>query len=224
MVKSDLQPDKFGMAAQQLDADGVEGADPGHALDGRADQHADALLHLARGLVGEGDGEDLARECTAGRQDMGDAGGEHAGLAGAGAGQHQHRAFQRFDGFPLLRIQAGEITRGCALTRGHGAGGDAGRRASGPRGRATRRRLLVEEGNIVRKALHNRHECNDSGRKGQKRPTYPKICSGKWPFQPRNARCDLALCQYPAELPLPPRRGSDQNERPLSGDRAINNH
>ncbi len=33
MVKFDLQPDQFGMAAQQLDADRVEGAQPGHALD-----------------------------------------------------------------------------------------------------------------------------------------------------------------------------------------------
>ncbi len=54
------QADQFGMAAQELDADRVEGAEPGHALDGAADEHADALLHLARRLVGEGDGEDLA--------------------------------------------------------------------------------------------------------------------------------------------------------------------
>ena len=50
------QAGKFGMAAEQLDADGVEGAQPRHALDRLADEDADALLHLARGLVGEGDG------------------------------------------------------------------------------------------------------------------------------------------------------------------------
>jgi hypothetical protein len=61
-----------------------------------ADQHADALLHFARRLVGEGDGEDLAREGAAGGQDVGDAGGQHARLAGAGAGQHQNRAFGGF--------------------------------------------------------------------------------------------------------------------------------
>ena len=67
---------ELGMAAQQLHADRVEGAEPGHALDiAFADQHADALLHLARGLVGEGDGEDLRRVGEAGGEDVGDAGG-----------------------------------------------------------------------------------------------------------------------------------------------------
>ena len=66
MVKSDLQADQLGMAAQHLDADGVEGAEPRHALDRPADQLADALLHFARRLVGEGDGEDLARPGAAG--------------------------------------------------------------------------------------------------------------------------------------------------------------
>jgi hypothetical protein len=37
---------------------------------------------------------------------MGDAGGQHAGLAGAGAGQHQNRAVERLDGVALLRIEA----------------------------------------------------------------------------------------------------------------------
>ena len=64
-----LEPDQLGMAAQDLDADRVERAEPRHALDGAADQVADALLHLARRLVGEGDGQDwlgLARcgRCT----------------------------------------------------------------------------------------------------------------------------------------------------------------
>ena len=37
---------------------------------------ADALLHLARGLVGEGDGEDLVRPGGAGLEEVRDAGGE----------------------------------------------------------------------------------------------------------------------------------------------------
>jgi len=52
---------------------------------------ADAQLHLARRLVGEGDAEDFRRPRPPGRQDVGDAGGQHAGLAGPGASQHQHR-------------------------------------------------------------------------------------------------------------------------------------
>ena len=53
------QADKFGMAAQKFHTDRMEGAEPGHALDSAADQNADALLHLARGLVRKGDGQDL---------------------------------------------------------------------------------------------------------------------------------------------------------------------
>ena len=63
-----------------------------------ADQRADALLHLARRLVGEGDGEDLASgRARPVREDVGDARGQHARLAGAGAGQHQHRPVDRLD-------------------------------------------------------------------------------------------------------------------------------
>ena len=45
-------------------------------------------------------------------QDVGDARGQHAGLAGAGAGQHQNRAVQRLDRLALLGIEAVEILRG----------------------------------------------------------------------------------------------------------------
>ena len=93
------------MAAQDLDADGVERAEPRHALDGAAHQRADALLHLARRLVGEGDGQDLGAARAARAQDVGNAGGEHAGLAGAGPRQHQHRSVDRLDGGPLLRVE-----------------------------------------------------------------------------------------------------------------------
>jgi hypothetical protein len=66
-----LQADELGVAAQQLDADGMEGAEPGHALHGAADEGADAVLHLARRLVGEGDDEDLRRPGLAGGEHMG---------------------------------------------------------------------------------------------------------------------------------------------------------
>ena len=97
------------MAAQDLDADGVEGAEPGHALDGAAHQRADALLHLARGLVGEGHGEDLGGARAARAQNVGNAGGQHAGLARAGARQHQDRPIERLHGGPLLRIEICQI-------------------------------------------------------------------------------------------------------------------
>ena len=115
------------MAAQNLHADGMEGAEPRHALDHLADDLADAVLHLARRLVGEGDGEDFAGPGAAEAEDVGDAHGEHAGLAGAGAGQHQHRAVERLHRLALLRIEPGEIGRATAR-RGAGARGDAARR------------------------------------------------------------------------------------------------
>ena len=54
-----LQSYQLGMSPQHLRPDRVEGAEPGHALDRAAGDGGDALLHLARGLVGEGHGEDL---------------------------------------------------------------------------------------------------------------------------------------------------------------------
>src|SRR3546814_461966 len=43
-----LQPDQFGVAAEHLCRDAVEGAEPRHALDRVADHPPDALAHLAR--------------------------------------------------------------------------------------------------------------------------------------------------------------------------------
>ena len=119
-----LQPDQLGVPAQDLHADGVEGAEPGHALDRLADHGADAVLHLARRLVGEGHGENFGRPRPAGGEDVGDAGGQNPGLAGSGAGQHQHRAVQGLDRLALLGIEVVEIGR------------RAGARRQGPRGDA----------------------------------------------------------------------------------------
>ena len=56
-------------------------------------------------------------------QDMGDARGQDARLAGAGAGQHQHGAVERLDRLALLGIEPVEILRHCggARTRGDAA-------------------------------------------------------------------------------------------------------
>ena len=129
MVKSGFEPDQLGVPAQDFHADRMEGAEPRHAFDHAADDLADAVLHLARRLVGEGDGEDLARPGAAGREDVGDAHGQHAGFAGAGAGQHQHRAVERLDREPLLGIEPGEIGR--ARRRRAGARGNAAGRGPG---------------------------------------------------------------------------------------------
>ena len=47
------------MAAQDLRGDRVERADPAQPLGGRADDRADPIAHLAGGLVGEGDRQQL---------------------------------------------------------------------------------------------------------------------------------------------------------------------
>ncbi len=49
-----FEVDQFRMPPQQLDADRMEGAQPGHPLDALTQKAPDPLLHLARRLVGKG--------------------------------------------------------------------------------------------------------------------------------------------------------------------------
>ncbi len=121
------QADQFGVATDQPRADGVEGAKPWHALDRGSDQLADALLHLAGGLVGEGDGEDLVATGFSRGKDMGDAGGQDAGLSRAGAGEDQQGAFGCLYRLALFGVEPGKIS---GLTRGE-LGGDGALGAMG---------------------------------------------------------------------------------------------
>ena len=89
----------------------MERAQPRHALANRPGERADALLHLARRLVGEGDGQNLMRLRAARRDDVGDARRQHARLAGACPRQHQHGTIHSLDGCPLFGIQNIEIAR-----------------------------------------------------------------------------------------------------------------
>ena len=59
----------------------------------------------------------------------GEARGEHAGLAGAGAGQHQQRAVERFRRLALFRVQAVEVVRR-GRRRGGRASDSAGKRVA----------------------------------------------------------------------------------------------
>ena len=104
-----LTPEQVPGGEAAVFANGMEGAEPRHALHHAADQLSDALLHFARRLVGEGDGEDLRGPRPAQAQNMGYARGEHARLAGAGAGQHQKRSVERLDRLTLLGVQRIEI-------------------------------------------------------------------------------------------------------------------
>ena len=96
------------LAAEDAAAGGVEGHHPAGA-GGRADEILDALAHLGGRLVREGDGEDLRRLRADGREQMGDAAGEDAGLAGAGAGDHEQRPLGRQHRLALRRIQVLEV-------------------------------------------------------------------------------------------------------------------
>ncbi|OPZ77934.1 MAG: hypothetical protein BWY77_01602 [bacterium ADurb.Bin431] len=83
--------DTFCFAAQQACEEGVKGADP-HAGEHLRDQLAHAFSHLPRRLVGEGHGEDFARLGQSVGEQPGNAVGEDAGLAAAGAGENEHRS------------------------------------------------------------------------------------------------------------------------------------
>ncbi len=110
------------MPAQDLDADRMEGAHPGHPLH-LPQQSRHPLLHLARGLVGKGHCEDFVRACLASGQKMHDPACQRLGLAGPCARQHQHRAIQRQNSGPLCRVQIIQIRhrprRHCTLRQGN---------------------------------------------------------------------------------------------------------
>ena len=112
-----LEAQERRVAAQDADREGVEGAEP-QSLDHPPDEGAQALAHLARGLVGEGDGEDLAGPGAAQGEDMGEARDEHPGLARAGAREHQDRPVDSLDGRSLSRVQMVEIGRHARRGRG----------------------------------------------------------------------------------------------------------
>ena len=87
-----------------------------------AEQQLDALAHLLRGLVGEGDGQDLAGARAPGLHEPGDAVGEHARLARAGAGQDEQRAVAVGHGLALGRVEA--LQQGLDAVVGGGLGHD----------------------------------------------------------------------------------------------------
>ena len=98
-------PQHLRVAAQDAHTCGVERGHP-HLLRHRPDERADAGLHLLRGLVGEGDRQDLERRHVLLFDQVGDAVGEHARLARAGTGDDQKRPFGVDDGIELGGIQA----------------------------------------------------------------------------------------------------------------------
>ena len=125
-----------GVGAHDARAGRVKGHHP-HRLRPRAHQLLDAVAHLGGGLVGEGDGEDLAGLCGARAHQVGDPAGERAGLAGSGAGQDQQRSLPVRHGFALGLVEALEKRVGS----GGGGHQSEDRAAVGPlRGHAGRNR------------------------------------------------------------------------------------
>ena len=148
MVKRRLHPEVGGLGAQDPHAHRVERRHPHRSRARRPDQVGDPLLHLAGGLVREGDREDLPRLRAAGGQQVGDPPGQHPGLAGAGAGDHQQRRTAVLDGRPLRAVEALEQFLGAL----------AGRVA--PRRRVARTgsdRVRTRRGCAVRRGGERRH-------------------------------------------------------------------
>ncbi len=98
------QPGVLPVQAQQAVGDAVEGAHP-HAARLAAELPGDARAHLAGRLVGEGHREDAVHRHAVHLVQPGDAVGQHAGLAGTGAGEDEIVARRGGHGLALGRVQ-----------------------------------------------------------------------------------------------------------------------
>ena len=92
------------MIAQDFDADGVEGTQPGHALNHATDQMTDAFFHFARGFVGEGDGEDLVGPGFLRGENVGKPSCEYAGFASACTCENQQWPINAQHSFALFGV------------------------------------------------------------------------------------------------------------------------
>ena len=107
-----LEVDKLRVAAEDFHADGVKRAEPRHAFNNAADQATHPLLHLARGLVGEGHRQDLPWIGAPKAQQMRNARGQHPRLARSRAGEHQQWPVQRLHCLALLGVERVQIRLG----------------------------------------------------------------------------------------------------------------
>ena len=126
--KRRIEPDLFGIVAQEARADAMEGAGPVQRIGHHASvcpHHLsrdafDAAAHLGRRAARKRHQQDAARIGAVDDQ-MRDAVRQRIGLAGAGSGDHQQRAGRRsiarqhamFHSAALFRIQGVEIGGGC---------------------------------------------------------------------------------------------------------------
>ena len=124
-----LQPRQFGMAAQHLGADRMEGAQPRDAFRTGAKVVRHPFMHFARGLVGECDAQDLRRVSPPGRHQMRQPRGQRCRFARPRTCQHQHRAFGRQHGGALRRVQLCGVGRN-SIARRRGGGQGVGHRTN----------------------------------------------------------------------------------------------
>ena len=104
MTKSRDRPMAGAFAAQETGAERVKRRDP-HAAAVGAEQRLDAAAHLLGRLVGEGDRKDFVRLGVAVADEVRDAAGDDARLAGPGAGQDQQRPADVQDRFALFGVE-----------------------------------------------------------------------------------------------------------------------
>ncbi len=109
-----IDADGGSIAAQHTSAEGVERAH-GDLAALVADEGEDALPHLGGSLVGEGHGQDLPWLHAFDADQVGDAVGQHAGLARAGASQDEQGALGGGHRARLLGVQPLDDGRGQLL-------------------------------------------------------------------------------------------------------------
>jgi len=98
------QRQQVGFPAQYTSANGMKGAQP-DARGCRAQDFFHARRHFFGSLVGKGDREDMVRRHMQHANQIGDAVGQHARLAGARTSQHQRRPSRGSHGALLLGVE-----------------------------------------------------------------------------------------------------------------------
>ncbi len=103
-----VRAQRFDVAAQDADAEAVEGGNSRLRERAVAEDLCHALAHLLCGLVGEGDGEDAVGRDAALLDEISDAVGDDAGLAAARAGEQEHGPIDGENALALLRVHVCE--------------------------------------------------------------------------------------------------------------------
>ena len=102
--------EQVGVLAEHAHAHGVEGAHP-HAARAVGKERPQALAHLGRCLVGEGDGEDAPRSYAKVCHEVCDTVCEHARLARAGASEYEQRPLGSKDRLLLGGVERVDVYR-----------------------------------------------------------------------------------------------------------------